>query len=81
MNCGTQRSDKDEHNYRSDKAENSHNSCYSSGETLKDEDVSMATTPTRNDSSTNQGNFNELIEQILDSKQGISWSILEILDS
>ena len=43
VNCGTQ---------RSDKVENSHNSCYNSGETLKDEGVSMATTSTRNGSST-----------------------------
>ena len=42
-NCGTQ---------RSDKVENSHNSCYNSGETLKDEGVSMATTSTRNGSLT-----------------------------
>ncbi|RVW73328.1 Retrovirus-related Pol polyprotein from transposon RE2 [Vitis vinifera] len=48
VNCGTQRSDKVEHNYGSDKVENSHNSCYNSGETLKDEEVSMATTSTRN---------------------------------
>ena len=53
VNCGTQRSDKVEHNYGSDKVENSHNSCYNSGETLKDEEVSMATTSTRNGSSTN----------------------------
>ncbi|RVW35747.1 putative mitochondrial protein [Vitis vinifera] len=52
VNCGTQRSDKVEHNYGSDKVENSHNSCYNSGETLKDEGVSMATTSTRNGSST-----------------------------
>jgi hypothetical protein len=52
MNCGTQRSDKDEHNYRSDKAINSHNSCYSSGEMLKDEGASMATTSAQNGSST-----------------------------
>ncbi|KAJ9675443.1 hypothetical protein PVL29_024387 [Vitis rotundifolia] len=52
VNCETQRSDKVEHNYGSDKVENSHNSCYNSGETLKDEGVSMATTLTRNDSST-----------------------------
>ena len=51
MNCGTQGSDKVEHNYGSDKAENSHNSCYNSGETLKD-GVSMATTSTQNGSST-----------------------------
>ena len=48
VNCGTQRSDKD----GSDKAENSHNSCYNSGETLKNEEVSMATTSTRNGSLT-----------------------------
>ena len=42
VNCGTQRSDKG----GSDKVENSHNSCYNSGETLKDEGVSMATTST-----------------------------------
>ncbi|RVW30942.1 putative disease resistance protein [Vitis vinifera] len=47
VNCGTQRSDKVD-NYGSDKAENSHNSCYNSGEKLKDEEVSMATTSTRN---------------------------------
>ncbi|RVX02174.1 Retrovirus-related Pol polyprotein from transposon RE1 [Vitis vinifera] len=52
VNCGTQRSDKVEYNYGSDKAENSHNSCYNSGETLKDEEVSMATTSTRNGSLT-----------------------------
>ena len=51
MNCGTQMSDKVEHNYGSDKVENSHNSCYNSGETLKD-GVSMATTSTQNGSST-----------------------------
>ena len=28
VNCRTQRSDKVEHNYASDKVENSHNSCY-----------------------------------------------------
>ena len=44
-------SDKVEHNYGSDKDENSHNSCYNSRETLKDE-VLMATTSTRNGSST-----------------------------
>ena len=43
VNCGTQ---------RSDKIENSHNSCYNSGETLKDEGVSMATTSTQNGSLT-----------------------------
>ena len=43
VNCGTQ---------RSDKVENSHNSCYNSGETLKDEGVSMATTSTQNGSLT-----------------------------
>ncbi|KAL6340132.1 hypothetical protein AAG906_038967 [Vitis piasezkii] len=48
MNCGTQMSDK----VGSDKVENSHNSCYNSGETLKDEGVSMATTSTRNGSQT-----------------------------
>ncbi|KAJ9680155.1 hypothetical protein PVL29_019443 [Vitis rotundifolia] len=52
VNCGTQRSDKVKHNYESDKVENSHKSCYNSGETLKDEGVSMATTSTRNGSST-----------------------------
>ena len=52
MNCGTQRSGKVEHNYGSHKIENSHNSCYNSGETLKDEGVSMAITSTRNVSST-----------------------------
>ncbi|RVW67727.1 hypothetical protein CK203_063280 [Vitis vinifera] len=46
------KSDKVEHNYGSDKVENSHNSCYNSRETLKDEGVSMATTSTRNGSST-----------------------------
>ncbi|WKA03451.1 hypothetical protein VitviT2T_021558 [Vitis vinifera] len=51
VNCGTQRSDKVD-NYGSDKAENSHNSCYNNGETLKDEEVSMATTSTRNGSLT-----------------------------
>jgi len=45
-------SDKVEHNYQSDKVGNSHNSFYNSGETLKDERVSMATTSTRNGSST-----------------------------
>ena len=45
-------SDKVEHNYGSDKVENSHNSCYNSGETLKDEGISMATTSTRNGNST-----------------------------
>ncbi|RVW36954.1 Retrovirus-related Pol polyprotein from transposon RE1 [Vitis vinifera] len=45
MNCGTQRSDKVEYNYGSDKAENSHNSCYNSGETLKDEEVSWQQLP------------------------------------
>ncbi|KAL6316339.1 hypothetical protein AAG906_017974 [Vitis piasezkii] len=45
VNCGTQRSDK----VGSDKVENSHNSCYNSGETLKDVGVSMATTLTRNE--------------------------------
>ena len=52
VNCGTQRNDKVEHNYGSDKVDNSHNSCYNSGETLKNEGVSMITTSTRNDSST-----------------------------
>ncbi|GFZ11396.1 tetratricopeptide repeat (TPR)-like superfamily protein [Actinidia rufa] len=47
--CGTQRSDKAEHNCWSDKVKNSHKSCYTNGETLKDEGVSMATTSTRND--------------------------------
>ncbi|KAL6316580.1 hypothetical protein AAG906_018835 [Vitis piasezkii] len=46
VNCGTQRSDKVEHNYGSDKVENSHNSCYNSGEMLKYEGISMATTST-----------------------------------
>ena len=48
----TQMSDKVEHNYGSDKVENSHNSCYNSGKTLKDEGVSMTTTSTRNGNST-----------------------------
>ncbi|KAL6321331.1 hypothetical protein AAG906_016365 [Vitis piasezkii] len=48
VNCGTQRSDK----VGSDKVENSHNSCYNSGKTSKDEGVSMATTSTRNGSLT-----------------------------
>ncbi|KAL6316312.1 hypothetical protein AAG906_017945 [Vitis piasezkii] len=52
VNCGTQRSDKVEYNYGSGKARNSHNSCYNSGKTLKDERVSMATTSTRNGSLT-----------------------------
>ncbi|KAJ9678432.1 hypothetical protein PVL29_020574 [Vitis rotundifolia] len=52
VNCGTQRSDKVEHNYGSDKVENSHNSCYNGGETSKDERLSMATTSTRNGSLT-----------------------------
>ena len=46
VNCGTQRSDKVEHNYGSDKVEKSHNSCYNSGEMLKYEGISMATTST-----------------------------------
>ena len=62
--CGTQRSDKAEHNFRSDKVENSHKSCYTNGETLKDEGVSMATTSTRNGSS----NLNKNIEIISNSK-------------
>nr|CAN81985.1 hypothetical protein VITISV_001567 [Vitis vinifera] len=52
VNCGTQRNDKVKHNYGSDKVDNSHNSCYNSGETLKNEGVSMTTTSTRNGSST-----------------------------
>ena len=52
VNCGTQRSDKVEYNYGSGKAGNSHNSCYNSGKTLKDERVSMTTTSTRNGSLT-----------------------------
>ena len=66
VNCGTQRSDKVEHNYGSDKVENSHNSCYNSGETLKDERVSTTITSTRNGSSTSERNLNKLIEQISD---------------
>ena len=62
--CGTQRSDKAEHNCWSDKVENSHKSCYTNGETLKDEGVSMATTSTRNGSSS----LNKTIEIISNSK-------------
>ncbi|GFZ00847.1 hypothetical protein Acr_14g0004820 [Actinidia rufa] len=46
--CGTQRSDKAEHNCWTDKVENSHKSCYTNGEKLKDKGDSMATISTRN---------------------------------
>ncbi|KAF9665166.1 hypothetical protein SADUNF_Sadunf16G0093800 [Salix dunnii] len=48
VNCGSQGSDKVEHNDQGDKIENSHNSCYNIGEMLEDEELS--TTSTQNDS-------------------------------
>ena len=47
MNCGSQRSDKVEHNDQGDKIENSHNSCYNIGEMLEDKELST-TSPQNN---------------------------------
>ncbi|RVW23875.1 putative mitochondrial protein [Vitis vinifera] len=72
VNCGTQRNDKVKHNYGSDKVDNSHNSCYNSGETLKNEGVSMTTTSTRNEPLILESMFWDLPSDEIDFSKGCS---------